>query len=147
MKLIKISLLLLIIPCVVFPQETISDSNKKSTIESIKQLIHTNYVFANRAKDFNNSLDSLNLTGKYNDITDYKAFADALTEDLVKISSDKHFKVQYNPELVKSRAESARLQKEIITEKEIEDEMMVFNMSNMVESRFSTTTVVVAFQV
>lgn len=98
-------LLLLIIPSVAYPQKNISDNHKRSTIENIKKLIHTNYVFENQTKYFNNSLDSLYLTGKYNYIIDYKKFADVLTEDLVGITNDKHFKVQYNPELVKSQRE------------------------------------------
>ena len=122
MKQIKriLSLLLLITPFVGYSQKSISDHHKNATIESIKELIHTNYVFANRTKYFNNALDSLNLTGKYDDIIDYKKFSDALTEDLVAITNDKHFKVQYNPELVQSRRE--RLERELQEDNEVNDE-------------------------
>lgn len=123
MKRIKqiLILLLIISPITTYSQENISENEKNATIESIKELIHTNYVFANRTKYFNNSLDSLNLTGKYNDIIEYKDFADALTVDLVEITNDKHFKVQFNPELVKSRRENLRRQQEIVADKEIEN--------------------------
>lgn len=123
MKQIKrtLSLLLLtIIPFVVYPQKKISNNHKSSTIESIKKLISTNYVFENRTKYFNNSLDSLYLMGKYDNIIDYKKFADALTEDLVEITNDKHFKVQYNPELVKSRREW--LKREQLQENDVKDD-------------------------
>lgn len=97
--------LLAVSPIIVYSQKSISHDHKKSTIGSIKELIHTNYVFEDRIESFNHSLDSLYLTGKYDAISDYEKFADALTEDLVEITKDKHFKVQYNPGLVKSRRE------------------------------------------
>lgn len=100
-----LSLLLVITAFITYSQKSISDNHKNSTIESIKQLIYTNYVFENRTKYFNNSLDSLYLSGKYDNIIDYNKFADVLTEDLVEITNDEHFKVQYNPKLVKSRRE------------------------------------------
>ncbi|WKN43522.1 S41 family peptidase [Tunicatimonas pelagia] len=113
-------LLLIIAPVTTFSQENISDNEKSTTIESIKKLIHTNYVFAKPTKHFNNSLDSLNLSGKYDGIIDYMSFADALTNDLVEITKDKHFKIQYNPELVKSRREGLKRQQETTTEEKIE---------------------------
>ena len=54
---------LFLIKPVTYSQKNISDHHKSSTIESIKELIHANYVFANRTNYFNNTLDSLNLTG------------------------------------------------------------------------------------
>lgn len=116
-----LSLLLVIIPFVTYSQKHLTDNHKNATIESIKELIQTNYVFANRTNDFNNALDSLNLTGKYDHIIDYKEFAETLTEDLVEITNDKHFKVQYNPELVKSRHNSPIQNQENVTQKEIEN--------------------------
>ena len=114
-------LFILAIPLMAFSQKKISSSNKSNTIEGIKQLIHQNYVRENGIEYLNNSLDSLYLTGKYDSIMDFKSFAETLTEDLVKITNDKHFKVQYNPKLVKSRRE--RLKREQLQNDDvIEDE-------------------------
>lgn len=100
-----ITLLLIITPTTSYSHGNISENEKNTTIESIKTLIHTNYVFEKRTEYFNNSLDNLYMTGKYEDIKDYKNFADALTKDLVEITNDKHFKVQYSPKIVKPRRE------------------------------------------
>ena len=85
-----------------------------------------NYAFANRTGYFNNALDSLSLTRKYDDITDHKKFVDTLTKDLVEISNDKHFKVQYNPGLIKSRRESLKREQQedndVNTDHDIEEE-------------------------
>ncbi|MFK7771001.1 MAG: S41 family peptidase [Saprospiraceae bacterium] len=103
-----LSLLLIITPFVTYSQKNISDNEKNTVIENIKELIDSNYVFIDKVKYINNSFDSLNLTGKYNDIKDYETFAKVLTDDLVEITKDLHFKVQYNPEFIKSNRERRR---------------------------------------
>lgn len=86
-----------------YAQKPLSKNKKKEVIESIKATIDANYVFLNEAKRINTALDSLNATGKYIEVTDGQAFAEVLTHDLVLISQDKHFKVQYRPDLSGSR--------------------------------------------
>lgn len=126
MKHIKkpLAILLLVFPFLSYAQKKISDKDKSSTIESIKELIHANYVFEHKTAYFNRSLDSLNATGKYEGVKDYQAFADILTEDLVAITKDKHFKIQYNPDLVQSRRrrlEASQQAEEEETEVETEE--------------------------
>jgi len=107
-----IALLLTITSIITYSQEIISENEKNATIESIKELIHTNYVFANQTNYFNNSLDSLYVMGKYDAIKDYTSFSEILTNDLVEITKDKHFKIQYNPEFVKYRRERLKRQQQ-----------------------------------
>lgn len=113
-------LLLILIPQSVFSQDIITEKEKGLVIESIKELIASNYVFIDKIKYINDALDSLNSTNNYNDITKHEAFADKLTKDLVTITNDRHFKVQYNPELVESRR--IRRQQEIVDEEEMDEE-------------------------
>lgn len=97
--------LLLLMPISGYCQEGISISEKQTVLENIKKLIGRNYVFADRVLLINNSIDSLNLSGKYDSIEEYDSFAVILTDDLVAITKDLHFKVQYNPEFIKSNRE------------------------------------------
>lgn len=114
MKKLKqvLTLFLISITSLSYSQVTISNIEKDAVIEKIKELIDSNYVFIDKVKFINNALDGLNSTGKYHDIKDYKAFALVLTEDLVEITKDKHFKVQYNPGFIKSNREQRRRQAE-----------------------------------
>ncbi len=101
-KLKKIStLFLILIPSFTFSQKVIPVNEKVSVIERIKELIDSNYIFVDQIEYVNNSLDSLNSIGKYEQITDYGKFAWTLTEDLRKITKDLHFRVNYNPDFIK----------------------------------------------
>lgn len=100
-------------PTLFFSQSRLTSREKKNVIKQVQELIDSNYVFLEKVKYINNSLDSVRKTRRYKNIKTHKAFADALTKDLVAITKDKHFKVQYNPELVKGRrAWRERMKKE-----------------------------------
>ena len=122
-QLKKVIVFLLIIqPVLGYSQKKLSKHEKHEVIKRIKELIDVNYVFADKAKLINNSIDSLDLSGKYNSIKDYKAFADVLTNDLVAVSKDKHFEIQYRPELIKSRREWRKRQEERENNEETEEQ-------------------------
>ncbi|WP_299314818.1 S41 family peptidase [uncultured Aquimarina sp.] len=115
-------LLLIIAPGATYSQKTLSKTEKDDVLERIKVLIDSNYVFIDKIKYINNSLDSLKLTNKYNKTKEYKDFAEVLTEGLVGITNDLHFKVQYNPKLIKSRRERLRKQAELENEQKVEND-------------------------
>lgn len=115
-------LLLIISPFVTSAQETIPENEKDAVIERIKVLIDSNYVFIDKVEYVNNSLDRLKGTDKYTEAKEYKDFAEVLTEGLVGITKDKHFKVQYNPKFIKARRERRRRQAERENEEEVENE-------------------------
>jgi len=120
-----LKILLILLPVLTYSQKSISEWEKNIVIENLKELIDSNYVFRDRVTSINSSLDSIYKIGKYNDINDFQNFADTLTIDLVKITNDKHFKVQYNPKLVKSRREGLKreqLQFNNVNENDIEVE-------------------------
>lgn len=121
------TLLLILTPAILFAQPKLQNDEKDAVIEGIKTLIQSNYVFIDRVEYVNNALDSLHQTGKYDDITDSKHFAQVLSDDLVAITKDKHFKVQYSPELLRSRRERARRQENPQDAEEEEEEVIDWN--------------------
>lgn len=138
----KISTLLLILtPALLFAQPKLQNDEKDAVIEGIKTLIHSNYVFIDRVEYVNNALDSLHQTGKYDDITDSKDFAKVLSDDLVAITKDKHFKVQYSPELLKSRRERAKRQEEQRDTEEVDPEAIDWNEWYARQENFGFTKV------
>lgn len=94
-------LVLIVIPRFAFTQDKLSNAEKDSVIVKIKELIIENYVFVNEITNVNHSIDSLFKTEKYNKITNYKEFAQTLTDDLRGITKDLHFRVNYNPDFIK----------------------------------------------
>ena len=100
---LKLFLFLVFIPVFTFSQEVLENDEKFLVIERIKEQIDSKYVFVEKADRINNAFDSIQSSGKYGQINDYQNFADKLTEDLISITKDKHFKVQYNPKLIQSR--------------------------------------------
>ncbi len=99
-------------PILAYSQNLITKNEKDNTIEKVKVLIDSNYIFIEKVKYINNSLDSLNSTRKYDDIKDYKTFAKILTDDLVEITKDLHFKVLYKPRYIKNNQERRKREAE-----------------------------------
>ena len=91
-------------------QNSLSAKQKQEIIQQIKELIDSNYVFMDKAIIISDRLDSLQSSGKYTNIEDPKLFANALSTDLVTISKDKHFVIQYRPDLIESRKKRAKEQ-------------------------------------
>ena len=81
----------------------LSADEKAAVFETIEAAIKSKYVFEDRTDAINASLKELYHSGKYVELAEHEAFATALTNDLVKITSDKHFAVVYNPDLIASR--------------------------------------------
>ena len=135
------TLLLILLPASIFSQKSLQKEEKDAVIEGIKALIHDNYVFIDRVASVNKALDKLHETGKYDDVTDFQDFAKVLSEDLVAITKDKHFKVQYSPELLKSRRERARRQEDPQDAEEEEEEVIDWNEWYARQDNFGFTKV------
>ncbi|WP_282043789.1 S41 family peptidase [Winogradskyella flava] len=126
----KVLIILFVLQSVLsYSQKILSKKEKYKVIDRIKELIDTQYVLANKTEIINNSLDSLKSTKKYKNIKDYRNFAEALSEDLVTISKDQHFKIQYNPELVSSRREERKRWQELEQIGEAENQKEVFDIN------------------
>jgi hypothetical protein len=74
--------------------EQLDNRTKKSTINSIINLLSNNYVYPNVAGAMNKHIKKKFAEGRYAEVNDSTAFADVLTEDLRAISKDKHLRVK-----------------------------------------------------
>ena len=81
----------------------LSLADKQAVIAKIQALIATDYVIVDQVESINGALRALSAGGKYDDIVSPDEFADALTDDLVDMSGDKHYRVGYQPDLIASR--------------------------------------------
>lgn len=95
-------LTLIILPGLAFSQNKLSTTEKETVITKIKELIRDNYIFINDIEHVNSSLDSLYQTGKYDKVKEFGDFAQTLTNDLRGITKDLHFRVNYNPDFIKT---------------------------------------------
>jgi C-terminal processing protease CtpA/Prc len=88
-----------------FAQDTLSKQEKESVINGIKQGIESDYVFIEKVGALNSAIDDFYESGKYDNIDNYNAFAQVLTDDLVAFTKDKHFAIGYNPKFVAAMRE------------------------------------------
>ncbi|MEM9387977.1 MAG: S41 family peptidase [Pseudomonadota bacterium] len=102
-NLLSITLLLGLCSMSALAQAPMSSEEKSEVIDKIQRLIASDYVFPDEVDRVNGALEELNVAGRYDEVTTGEAFARALTDDLLAITNDKHYKVGYRPELVASR--------------------------------------------
>ncbi len=79
---------------------TLTAKLKSEVVNRVGKLLTSNYIFPETAKKMEDHLNTQLKEGKYDKINNKDAFAQALTNDLRKISKDKHIRVTYDPEAV-----------------------------------------------
>ena len=89
---ILLPLILALLSPYCFAEDNLSTDEKAAVIAGIKRVISSEYVFVDKIDALNNAVDELYRSGKYDDIVEVKAFAQALTDDLVAYTKDKHLK-------------------------------------------------------
>ncbi|MBN1272922.1 MAG: S41 family peptidase [Candidatus Aminicenantes bacterium] len=75
---------------------------KAEVVEGVGKLLADNYIYTETAKKMEEHILQQLKEGKYNDVTNVDEFARVLTQDLRSISKDKHIRVGFSPEAVKS---------------------------------------------
>ncbi|WP_298511559.1 S41 family peptidase [uncultured Kordia sp.] len=78
----------------------LSKAQITNAIESIGNILDSNYVFPEVAKKMTSLMKANLKKGAYNAMSDPQALASTLTKDLQSISHDKHLRVMYNPEQI-----------------------------------------------
>ena len=78
----------------------ISASEKDEVIEKVTKLLNKNYVFPNKAREMGAYLQKQNKNKTYQDINNYRSFAEALARDLQKANRDLHMGLQYDPQQI-----------------------------------------------
>lgn len=71
---------------------------KNEVLDSLLQRLHTFYVFPNTVVEIEKAIRLYKKKGYYSNITDSKAFADTLTNQLFVLTHDKHLSVSFNEE-------------------------------------------------
>ena len=87
MNKLKILLILIFLPIIIFSQKIIvlNSKSRSEIVKSISQLLLDNYVFSDTALKMSNCIKNKLKAGAYNKITDPVVFSDALTLSLIHI--------------------------------------------------------------
>jgi len=99
----------------------ISDEIKQKTVNSVSDLLNSNYIFPDKAKKMEVYLKNEIEKGAYDGLDDPQKFSDKLTDDLQNVSKDKHIRVTFNPEQIQMMKNSQDKNNEEFEKKFIED--------------------------
>lgn len=120
-----------------FAQQTtqelnISKEEKQQVVDSIALFMTDKYVFPDKGKEMGDLVSKSFQSGNYNNINDYREFADQLTKDLLTINNDRHIGVKYMPERIAmiKRAEEDENNKDL---EELEKKQREFSNFNFKE--------------
>lgn len=80
---------------------TVSKSDMSEIITSLSRLVKENYVYEEVGNKMADLINSQLAGGKYDNISNMREFLTEVQKDLVSVSHDKHFNLQFNPELAK----------------------------------------------
>jgi len=75
----------------------VTADERAAVVERIETLLADRYVFADKGVEAGAHIQSQLDTGAYDDLAAPDAFADALTEDLQRVTNDKHMRVRHRP--------------------------------------------------
>jgi hypothetical protein len=84
----------------------LEQSEKRAVVERAGELLATNYVFPDLGGQAKAEITSALMAGKYDGITDARAFAQRLTADLQSVTNDRHMRVFVTPANVPVAADS-----------------------------------------
>lgn len=76
----------------------ISEQTKSEVLDSLLQKLNDFYVFPDTVVKIEKTIRLYKKNGHYSKIKDSKTFADTLTNQLLRITHDKHFRVSFNEE-------------------------------------------------
>jgi len=80
--------------------QSISDSEKTKTIESVASIINRNYIFPEVSNKIDSLLHSKLKKRGYSTIKSYSGFASALTKDIQSFNHDRHLRVLFEPKRI-----------------------------------------------
>src|SRR5262245_44377850 len=80
------------------PAEPLDASEKQAILQEVGKVLQENYIFAETAETMLEGVEKQMKGGAYDSLNTPEAFAEAVSEDLRKISKDKHLRFRYDPE-------------------------------------------------
>ena len=104
-------------PAAVQEEIALNEKLAQSVVKRVGGLLEAHYIFPDVARKMAEYIKSRFDDGKYKILRDVNALARALTNDLRRISKDKHIRVNYSPETVK-RIRASRSRSEAERERE-----------------------------
>jgi retinol-binding protein 3 len=79
----------------------INSASKNSLITNLCTTLNRNYVYPEKAKSMTDFLKQQNAKGVYDSLKNENELANRITKDLRSIYTDKHLRIEHNPELEK----------------------------------------------
>ena len=86
---------------------TLTEQEKKATIEALLDALNESYVFPDLAKKADEAVRKALAAGAYKDITSGPAFATKLSADVNAILKDAHFRMRYSAQTLPVRENNA----------------------------------------
>jgi hypothetical protein len=75
----------------------VDSAKKQAIVDEVSALLNKNYIFAETAKKIEDLIRGRFKNGDYDKLTDAQAFAQALSQDLLSVSKDKHMGFAFAP--------------------------------------------------
>jgi C-terminal processing protease CtpA/Prc len=108
MRVCRLVVVLLLGASVVFPvhamtkDDAINGDAIRETVETVASIIKENYVFPDVGNEISNSIVDKLERGEYRSVKSYGEFARVLTRDVQFFNGDKHLRVLFEPEKIRS---------------------------------------------
>jgi len=96
-------LLLLSLPCMAQPSDTLTSLQKKEAVGRIAEIYESRYVYPDSGKRMADLIRNNLSAGAYDALGDGRAFARQITQDLRSVIADLHLTVAFLPEEVEKR--------------------------------------------
>lgn len=80
------------------PADQLENAEKQAILQDVGKVLQENYIFPETAQKMQLGVEKQMKDGAYDSLNTAEAFAEAVSEDLRKISKDKHLRFQYDPE-------------------------------------------------
>jgi C-terminal processing protease CtpA/Prc len=89
------------------PDTTLDAATRKIVVDGVLRRLDEGYVFPQKAAEMKRAIQAQVKRGAYDRLTRARAFADSLTEDLRRVSHDRHLEVSYQRHEVRDEVPDA----------------------------------------
>ncbi|MGZ7065668.1 MAG: S41 family peptidase [Candidatus Aminicenantales bacterium] len=78
---------------------TVDAAKRQAIVDEVSSILNKNYIFAETAKKIEDLIRDRLKNGGYDKLTDAQEFAEALSQDLLSVSKDRHMGFAYAPQM------------------------------------------------
>lgn len=113
---------LAILPAPALASDTLAPATQQQTVAAVGRLLEQHYVFADKGKQASQTLQQWQQQGRYAPFVQAEQFAQAISDDLVTLTGDHHFRFFHDPERARALASTANAeQTETMTAAEVDE--------------------------